>query len=85
MTLVRISPDGSEVKHLYNDDIIRITAETSDITVKRASDVFFDNDIKKWRIRLVDTEEVIGVEFDKRAEAIAYEIEMLENLMKAGL
>lgn len=82
MTLIRISPDGKEIKHLYDEDIVRITSETSDIKIKRASDVFFDNDIKKWKIRVVDDGRIVNMEFDTRSEAIGYEVDMLEKMLR---
>jgi hypothetical protein len=79
MTLVRISPDGKEVLYLYDDNIAKITRKHGDMEVSRASDVFFDNEDKKWKIKFLHTNAVLAIPFDTREEAIAHERAVLEN------
>jgi hypothetical protein len=82
MTLIRISPDGREVLHLYDDKIHEVTSKTCDTTVTRASDVFYDNDLGKWKVRFIDTGLLLPVAFKSREEAIEYEKEFLEEYMR---
>jgi len=87
MTLIRISPDGSEVLHLYDDKLMEITSKISDVEVERATDVFFDNEDKVWRVRLLPRgvrcmETVLAVSFKTRQEALDHERSILENDMR---
>jgi len=82
MTLIRISPDGSEVLHLYDDKVVQITSKTSDIKVTRASDIFFDNKDKVWRIKFRHTNAILALSFETRAEALEYEQLVLEQDMR---
>jgi hypothetical protein len=84
MTLLRISPDGSEVMHLYNDKIKRITSKTSDIKVYRASEVYYCNKDVGWKIKLLHSGLVLPIMFSERQDAIDYEIEFLEQFLKEG-
>ena len=85
MTLIRISPDGKEVLHLYNDKLIDITSKTSDVEVTRASDIFFDNETSKWKIKILATEEILPVSFIHRGIAQDYEKIVLEDRLREGL
>ena len=82
MTLVRISPDGKEVLHLYDDKVAQLTSKTSDIKVTRASDVFYDNESKCWRIKFRHTNAILALPFETRAEALEYERLVLEQDMR---
>ena len=82
MTLIRISPDGSEVLHLYDDKIAELTSKTSDIKINRASDVFFDNEDQVWRIKFRHTNAILMIPFETRAEALEYERLVLEQDMR---
>lgn len=77
--LIRISPDGGEVVHLHNDKYNQITSKHADVEINRASDVFFDNSIKKWRIKFRHTNAVLAIPFDTRQEALDHEVALLEN------
>jgi hypothetical protein len=87
MALLRISPDGKEVLHLYDDKLVEMTRKTSDIEIKRATDVFFDNEDQVWRIKflprgLKDMETILAIPFGTREEALEYERGALENDMR---
>ena len=80
---LRLGPNG-EVQHLYDDTLSSITMDLcKDVEVQRASDVFFDNELKKWRIKLLTDPwkgRVLSRSFKTRSEAIAYEIKILEKI-----
>jgi len=84
MTLVRISPDGKEVVHLYDDNLFELTSKTADIEVERASDIFFDNEKKNWKVRILKTGEVLPASFKSREGAKTYEISVLESRLRTG-
>lgn len=82
MTLIRISPDGKEVKYLYDDDIYQAMSNHTTIEVTRASDVFFDNEDRVWRIKFLDSNTTLVIPFGSREEALKYERGLLENNLR---
>ena len=74
---MRVDPGGKTVTGLYSDKLPWRTL--GELTIKRATDCFFDNGIKKWKILIVKTNELLPEEFDSREEAIAFEIEYLQR------
>lgn len=84
--LIRISPDGGEVVHLYDDTINQITNKHSDVRIDRATNVFFDNVEKMWKIKMLVKGYLHGVclpeSFVNRADALEYEKIILEDLMR---
>mgnify|MGYP001814065504 FL=1 len=77
--LVRISPDGGEVVHLHNDKYNQITSKHSTMKIERASDVFFDNEIQRWRVKIRHTNAILAIDFATRQEALDHEHALLEN------
>lgn len=75
---MRVSPDGKTFKHLYNDDL-RHTVDKAlgKIEVVRASDVYYNNDIGMWKVR-IDGEDLKG-EFSARSTALLFEHKWLEE------
>lgn len=84
MTLVRISPDGKEVLHLYDDKLMSMTSKTSEVEVERASDVYFDNKESLWKIRILATGEILPASFKDRSIALVYEKIVLESRLRDG-
>jgi hypothetical protein len=74
--IIIISPDG-EIKTIYNDELQEM--DLGALSVKRASNVEFDEDSQKWRIVDAETDSLIGVGFDKRSDAIDYEVQFLNG------
>lgn len=83
--LIRISPDGKEVLHLYDDKYNQITSKHSDMEITRATDVFFDNDMQVWKIRFLSNNEVLPVVFRNRERALKHERWILEKLLRRGV
>lgn len=85
MTLIRISPDGKEVVNIHSDSIHKIISKHSDVVINRASEVFYDNLSKGWKIKMLLKGKMHGlllpVMFKTRQEAIDYEIDFLEALL----
>ena len=85
MTLIRISPDGSEVVYVHNDVIhSNITSKHADLEINRATDVYYDNDEKMWKVRILKEpfNEVLPIKFYTRKQAIDYEVLYLEDLLR---
>ena len=86
MTLIRISPDGKEVVNIFNEFIHKITSKHSDVEINRASEVFYCNNNKGWKIKMLWRGKMHGlllpVMFKTRQEAIDYEIKFLEELLR---
>lgn len=78
MPTVKVFIKGDEVKALYNDSF-NILGIADDVTVERATDVYFNNETKEWEIKLLAENRVLPFAFKKRADAIAYEVEYLEK------
>ena len=85
MTLIRISPDGKEVLHLYNDRLVDLVSKTSEMSVERASDIFFDNETSMWKIKILATKEILPVSFIHRGMAQEYEKIVLEDRLREGV
>jgi hypothetical protein len=84
MGLIRISPDGKEVLHLYDDKICELTGKHSTLKITRATDVFYDNEIGKWRVEMLVAGYCLPESFTKRSEALAYEKKILEHRLRNG-
>jgi hypothetical protein len=85
VTLIRISPDGSEVVYVHNDVIhSNVTSKHSDVEIQRATDVYYDNEEKMWKVRILAEpfNEVLPVKFYTRQQAIDYEVLWLEKLLR---
>lgn len=83
MTLIRISPDGSETLHLYDDTVTELTSRISDMEITRATDVYYCNEDKGWKVKLLgDKPLVLPAMFKHRFEALKYEKEFLEEFLK---
>lgn len=84
MALIRISPDGKEVVCLHNDFIHNIIRKHAEVNIKRATDVYYDNDEKMWKVKLLGEpwDEVLPVKFFTRKDALYHERVYLEYLMK---
>ena len=84
MTLVRISPDGKEVLHLYDDKLMGMTSKTSEVEVERASDVYYDGKASVWKVKILATGEILPVSFGNRSMALSYEKIVLEGRLRDG-
>ena len=85
---VKIAPDGMSVSMLYREDNPLIEGGAfSGKQMFRASDVRFDEDKQQWYV-VIRGENGRGTHtnrfFDKRSEAIAWEIEELERRLADG-
>lgn len=78
---VRISPTGGRFKHIYNDALRPMDEAMGVIEVNRATDVFFDNYDRLWKIRDLSTGEILEESFIKREDALAFEHNYLQNRM----
>lgn len=77
---VKIAPDGGAAICLYRDEFN--LRDLGEMTVERASDVFFDSEAQKWAVRILgEDERVLPERFDKRSDAISHEIEVLQRDM----
>ena len=82
MALIRISPDGKEVVCLHNDFIHQVISKHSEVIIKRASDVFYDNKLRVWRVRILEPhEELLPQKFFDRESALEFEKKFLEYHM----
>lgn len=82
MTLIRISPDGKETLHLYDEKVTDMTSQLADVKIHRASDVYFCNKDDHWKIKFKGL--VLPVMFYKRQQALDYEKGFLEEYLKEG-
>jgi len=81
--LIKIAPDGHASFFLHHDD--NPLFDQAEATIIRASNVRFDNTEKLWFVweRQPDGSEVILPKGHiRRADAIAYEIEMLNQKLR---
>ena len=76
---IAFKPDGS-AQCVWRDEIPRL--RLGKLSVKRASNVEFNEATEEWEVRLVGSTEVIHSE-PTRAGAIAWEIEFIENALCA--
>jgi hypothetical protein len=72
---ISISPEGN-FKHIYSDELLPMDKKFK-TEVRRASDVFFDNDIGQWRIRVGNL--LLDETFDRRDQALSFEVRWLES------
>lgn len=79
--VVVYKPDGT-VKFLYSDG--HPALELGKATIERASDVFFDEDRQEWRIHIRGEREPLREGFQKRQDAINYEVEYLNQQLQSG-
>jgi len=78
--VLRVSPDGKTVTSLYSDRF-RLR-ELGPISVKRASDVRFNEFLQKWEVFVRKPRyEVLSKRFELRADAIDYERIVLPMLI----
>lgn len=73
---IEVSPDGKEVSGLYSDCFP--WNKIGELEVRRASDVFFNPRTQKWLVKILP-DLVLSEGFDKRKDAIAYEIAYLQG------
>jgi len=78
---VRISPDGKNVKHIYNDALRSMDKALGDFTINRATDIFFDNVENAWKIKILEDGKILPNVFEHRSDALAFEHEYLQNKM----
>ena len=74
----RISPDGKQVVSLYSDALNLL--KHGQAQVVRATDVFFDEEVQKWRVNVFGAG-ILKEAFGRREDAIAYETEVLNRLL----
>lgn len=79
--VINVSPDGKVVTGLYSDNIPY--RELGDCQIERASEVFFDSSINKWKIKILAEDRVLAPGFGLRSEAISYEIKYLNKKLEA--
>lgn len=80
---VKISPDG-KYQHIYNDALRPMDEALGDFKVHRATDVFFDNVERLWKIRDLSTNEVLLDGFEHRGQALSFEHRYLQEQMGLG-
>lgn len=74
---VLISQDGKTAIGLYDDSIPY--SKLGEMGVTRASDVFFDDTVQKWRIQVFPSNEILPEMFDTRWKAIEFEVSYLQK------
>jgi hypothetical protein len=79
--VLRISPDGRTVTSLYSDRF-RLQ-KLGPISVQRASDVRFNERSQKWEVSVRPTGKLLPKKFESRADAIAYEKEVLPTYISS--
>lgn len=79
---VQISPDGKTFQHIYNDSLQSLDNALGEVEIHRATDIYFDNVDRLWRIKMLDTKEVLEQGFETRQEALDFEHEYLQERMK---
>jgi len=75
---IRISPDGKLIEGLY-DDKFPWHGLRGELEINRASDVFFDQRVQKWRVKILHNYRILPKSFKLREDAITYEREYLET------
>jgi hypothetical protein len=87
MGFIRISPDGKEVIFVHDDFLKTVVERHCVVEINRATDVFYNNTSKKWRIKMLLRGYMYGCclmeEFATREEAIEYEKQHLEVLIRS--
>ena len=84
--VLKISPDGKEVIFLYSDGMIDTLGDMGTVKVMRASNVRFDEKDQMWKVYIINddgTEQLVPkVQFKHRKDAIDFEIDVLQKLLK---
>lgn len=71
---------NGDIQCLYMDDID--LRKLGELKVERASNVEFDTTKRTWSVRLVESGEIIGEDFIKRTDALAFEVDYLNKTLK---
>ena len=71
---------NGDLQCLYTDTINLHNLGCGKLNIERASKVEFNDDLQMWTVRLVATGKIIG-KFDKRIDALAYEVKYLNNTL----
>jgi len=86
MGFIRISPDGKGVVFVHDDFLKAVVERHCVVKINRATDVFYDNTSKMWKIKMLLRGYMHGVclpeEFTTRQDAIDYEKAYLEDLIR---
>jgi hypothetical protein len=77
----RVTADGKETKHLYHDGLKPVDDAIGEYYITRATEVYFDNLERKWKIEVLETKEVLDEAFDNREDALKFEQEYLQAKM----
>jgi len=77
-----ISKDGKKFIHTYNDTLREMDDSLGDFEVHRASDVYFCNKARKWKVRFLKSGDVAPLDFDTREEALDWEHFHLQKVLK---
>jgi hypothetical protein len=78
----RIKSDGSRIEGLWADFLSKLAGKK---TVVRASNIEYDPEKNGWVITLLLPDRVqLDKVFTKRQDALAFEIEFINNLQKEG-
>ncbi len=80
--LVRISPDGKEIRYLHSDFMHSIISKIADLRIDRAADVYYCNKDHGWKVKMADTGLVLPFIGSTRQSAIDYEILFLEESLR---
>ena len=75
--ILTITPDGAEIMGLYSDKIPY--RDLGSVEVKRASNVEFNSESQKWEVFIVDEGRILPDVYVTRTEALAAEVEYLNN------
>ena len=79
--MIRIKPDGSIV-FLHEDKITEALMNEGDLTMRRATDIRFDNSEKLWYVHLPGEDtKVIEVGFANRFSALEAEKRVLNHMI----
>lgn len=77
-----VSKDGKKFIHIYNDTLMQMDDSLGEFEVNRASDVYFCNEVKKWKVKFLESGEVSPLDFDTREEALDWEHNYLQETLK---
>jgi len=76
---VKISPDGTQMKGLYKDDLG--WQQMGKCEIDRASHVEFDTDTQQWKIFIIAEKRYLKTMYTNRAEAIQAEVDYLNGIL----
>ena len=82
MNKVVVYKQDGTVSFLYSDG--HPALELGKATIKRASDVFFDEDRQEWRVHIRGEREPLNEGFAKRQDAIDFEVNYLNQKLQSG-